>query len=223
MRDLLRLDNPVMRALGKIFDVGWLSLLYIIFCIPIITIGPATTALYYTAIKVLRKDNGYVRAEFWHCFKANFKRGAALGVGSTLIYALMLFNINVVMSQQSSYSSVLHVLYMAAMLITTLFLCYCYPILSRFDMKCTQILRLALYMMMRHFITTIILFVIVAASVLGMYYGTIVGLPIVLVVIPGAMSMLYTLPMEYVLRQYMPKDQKKYNEEGQEIKEWYDE
>jgi len=76
---------------------------------------------------------------------------------------------------------------------------------------------------MRHFITTIILFVIVAASVLGMYYGTIVGLPIVLVVIPGAMSMLYTLPMEYVLRQYMPKDQKKYNEEGQEIKEWYDE
>ena len=28
-------DNMVMRTLSKIFDIGWLTLIYLVFCIPI--------------------------------------------------------------------------------------------------------------------------------------------------------------------------------------------
>ena len=27
-------DNMVMRTLSKIFDIGWLTLIYLVFCIP---------------------------------------------------------------------------------------------------------------------------------------------------------------------------------------------
>ena len=40
-------DNMVMRTLSKIFDIGWLTLIYLVFCIPIVTVGAATTSLYY--------------------------------------------------------------------------------------------------------------------------------------------------------------------------------
>lgn len=31
-------DNVVMRTLSKIFDIGWLTLIYLVFCIPIVTV-----------------------------------------------------------------------------------------------------------------------------------------------------------------------------------------
>ena len=44
-------DNMVMRTLSKIFDIGWLTLIYLVFCIPIVTVGAATTScLLYTSI-----------------------------------------------------------------------------------------------------------------------------------------------------------------------------
>ena len=47
MEKFLNSDNGVMRALSKIFDMGLLTLIYLVFCIPIVTIGAATTSLYY--------------------------------------------------------------------------------------------------------------------------------------------------------------------------------
>lgn len=44
-------DNMVMRTLSKIFDIGWLTLIYLVFCIPIVTVGAATTSLYYVVPK----------------------------------------------------------------------------------------------------------------------------------------------------------------------------
>ena len=52
-------DNMVMRTLSKIFDIGWLTLIYLVFCIPIVTVGAATTSLYYVSAKVLRHNRSY--------------------------------------------------------------------------------------------------------------------------------------------------------------------
>ena len=41
-------DNTLLSILGKITDSLLLCLLYLLSCLPIITIGAATTALYYT-------------------------------------------------------------------------------------------------------------------------------------------------------------------------------
>ena len=45
-------DNTLLSILGKITDSLLLCLLYLLSCLPIITIGAATTALYYTTHKV---------------------------------------------------------------------------------------------------------------------------------------------------------------------------
>ena len=43
--------------------------------IPIITIGPATAALYYTVVKVVRRNRETVIKSFFHSFKSNLKQG----------------------------------------------------------------------------------------------------------------------------------------------------
>ena len=93
MDRLFNVNNPLMRALSKLFDIGWLSLIYVVFCVPLVTIGAATTSLYYVSAKVLRKDRGYVWSEFWHSFKLNFKPATLIWLIFAAIYGLLYFNL----------------------------------------------------------------------------------------------------------------------------------
>ena len=76
MSNLFNMDNPLFSILSKICDMLFISIIYIFLCIPIITIGPASTALYYTMVKVVRKERGYIFREFFKSFKLNFKRAS---------------------------------------------------------------------------------------------------------------------------------------------------
>ena len=53
MAGFFNYDNAVITTINKIVDMILLSIVYVILCIPIITIGPATTALYYAVVKML--------------------------------------------------------------------------------------------------------------------------------------------------------------------------
>ena len=223
MNRLFSQDNPVMKALSKLFEIGWLSILYLVFCVPIVTIGPATTALYYTAIKVLRRERGYVWSEFWGCFKREFKYGAILGIGFTLIYVLLMFNLKYVGGGKSSYGGYLYGIYLAMLIVVTMVLSYTFPVLSRLALKPLKVLRLALYMSIRHLQFTIIHLVILAVAVVGAWYSLILGLPILLLVIPGGLALVYTFPMEYILKKYQPKEEDIVTEDGEVIKAWYNE
>ena len=60
MGGIFNINSPFFRVMSKVFDVIVLSLLWTLCCIPVITIGPATTALYYAIVKSIRKDRGWV-------------------------------------------------------------------------------------------------------------------------------------------------------------------
>ena len=92
MERFFNADNGVMRALSKIFDIGWLSLIYVVFCIPLITIGAATTSLYYVSAKVLRRGRSYVWTEFWRSFKQNFAPATLIWVVFAVVFGLLFFN-----------------------------------------------------------------------------------------------------------------------------------
>lgn len=223
MNRIFNSDNSVMKALSKLFDIGWLSLVYIIFCIPIITIGPATTALYYTSIKVLRRERGYVWSEFWSCFKTNFKDGFILGIIFNLIYFLMIFNLYTTAHSGSDIGGYLYGAYIAIVVVVTCICCYVYPILSRFELKKTKILRLAFYMAFRHILFTLVLLAIVVVAMIGVYFSIMMNLPIFILVIPAGLSMLYTFPMEHLMKKYMPKSEPIVTEDGEVVVPWYEE
>ena len=66
-------DNKLFVALGKVVDCAILSVLWLVCCLPVITIGVSSTALYYTVHKSIRGNRGYTTKNFFHAFKDNFK------------------------------------------------------------------------------------------------------------------------------------------------------
>ena len=67
------------------------------------------------------------------------------------------------------------------------------------------------------------LVVIVAALVAVIYLGMVTNIVLLFIFAPGAASLLYTYPMEHVMKKYMPKEEPKYTEDGEEIVAWYNE
>ena len=76
-------DNVIIRALTKICDMVCLNVLWLICCIPIITIGASTTALYTIMLKMVKNEEGYIFRSFFKAFKENFKQ-------STIIWIILL-------------------------------------------------------------------------------------------------------------------------------------
>ena len=65
-------ENPVIAFLNKMADLILLNLIFLLCCIPVVTIGPAITALYAVSLRSVRYGDGYVIQTFFRSFKQNF-------------------------------------------------------------------------------------------------------------------------------------------------------
>ncbi len=73
-------ENPVIAFLNKMADLILLNLIFLLCCIPVVTIGPAITALYAVSLRSVRYGDGYVIQTFFRSFKQNFKQSFVVGM-----------------------------------------------------------------------------------------------------------------------------------------------
>ena len=216
MRDIFNSDSRLMRALSKLFDIGYLSIVFIIFFIPVVTIGAALTSLYYTTVKVIRRDRGYVFQEFWHSFKSNFRQATILWVIELVVLVLLAYNLMVVTGFVSG-------IYLAMAILLVAVYCYAFPILSRFVLKNTDIIKMSIILVIKHIYFTVpfvaIIVLSAAALVLLIPYA-----PIVPILLPGLAALLYSFMMEIVMKKYMPKAEDGNARDNETvIDDWYNE
>mgnify|MGYP002554189598 CR=1 FL=1 len=76
--EIFNYDNRFWRFMGKLWDALVLNILWVVCCIPLVTVGAATTAVYYVALKLARDEEGYVISSFFKSFKENFRQATAL-------------------------------------------------------------------------------------------------------------------------------------------------
>lgn len=77
-------DNAVFRTIDKIGKIFMLNLFWLVFSLPVVTMGAATSALIYSSMK-LQTGEGYWYENFWKSFKENFKQATVI----FLLYAVL--------------------------------------------------------------------------------------------------------------------------------------
>lgn len=110
MKNIFSIDSPLFRALSVLADLVWLNFLWLVCCLPVVTAGAATAALYDVLLRMARDAPVHIAGGFFAAFRVNFKKAtlewlillgaaalvlldayaaAALG-GGLLLYALVL-------------------------------------------------------------------------------------------------------------------------------------
>ena len=72
------IDSPFYRAMGRIGDLVFANVLWLVCCLPVVTAGASTLGLFTVVNKMAAKEDYTVRTDFFKAFKRDFKQGTAL-------------------------------------------------------------------------------------------------------------------------------------------------
>ena len=81
------IETPLYRILCTLFDLVILNLMYILCCLPVVTIGAAATALYGASLSLIQ-DEAHVYTRFVKAFLRSFKRSTVCWLLVLLIAAV---------------------------------------------------------------------------------------------------------------------------------------
>ncbi len=82
------------RILGtRFWSLIFVNLLYILFCIPIVTIGPATAGMVKILRNWSRRENAFIWGDFWETFKVNFKQSFIVGLINIVVWTLLIYDL----------------------------------------------------------------------------------------------------------------------------------
>lgn len=222
--ELFRLDGPLHRFFDIFYGMVVVGLLWIVFCIPVFTAGAATTAAYYTMVKVVRMQEGKMTQQFFKSFQQNFNDATILNFIYCVLLVLAGWNCfgmyQIYQTEQSTY-------YVAAMLVwgaITIFVFWLshwsYFFLSRFVAKPMAIIKMAMWAEFRHILSTILMILLFALCMFLIYFWN----PGILI-FPGLYLYASSFLVEKVFHLYMPKEtnrEPEYDDNGNVIQTWYE-
>ena len=207
MNRLFGMDSPLMVALMKIGDLLCLSVLWLVFSLPIFTIGASSTALYAAVFYCLRRNEAGVWKHFWKAFRENFKRSTLAWLIELAVLAVFSLDVAVFRAIRLS-GGAMGKLYWAALLLEAVALtwtAYVAAYAARVNGTVGDILRYGLVLLRLHPIRA-----------LGVMLPILAGLALCLLVpftvlfAPAAVCLACTYSLEQVFRLHMqPEDLEK--------------
>lgn len=205
-------EGPLYQFLDKAGHLILLNLIWILCCLPVITIVPATTAFYYATIKSVRRGHGYPVREFFASLKNNLRRGIPLSLILAALGLVLVFNFRVTWQAQTKRGTAFAMFYLILLFFYAGFVIYICPVLSRFSIRMRSLMKMASVMVFRHLPVTILL--MAGTGVCGvLLYSAVKAVQeegdaslmlAMLLLLPGIWCFASTYLMEPVLLKYMP-------------------
>lgn len=217
MKGILNINGKFGHLLHKLGQIVLLSIYWIIFSIPVFTFGAASAALFYTARKLLRNEEGKIFDTYAHAFRQNFKQGVAAGLILLLVCAVAIYG-GLLLLRIGFFSdtigTVLGILYLLVMLAVLVYFHYVFAYVVTFEDSFQTVVRNCVYMALMHFGTSVrIAIQVVIVAVCLLFLNLIPYLPLILFLFPGVYTVLHVDPLDKVFRQYMPKEEQEAPEE----------
>ena len=207
MGNIFRIDGPFFRFMGAVADCFLLSVLWLLFSLPVFTIGASTSALYYCVIKVIRQQDGSVFRTFWDGFRQNFKQSSLavliFAVGGFLVTCVGTAVYRANPSQQTLQSVYLG--YLCTVLVAAAWAHYLLSYIARFENSMKNAIKntmiICLMNLPQSFLIAVTFAAVVAVFVLFLPVS-VLGL----LFVPGVYVLMTSFLMERIFRKYLPKE-----------------
>lgn len=214
MGEFFNPEKGIWVWLSTLVDVFGLSILWVFLCLPVVTMIPATAALYYTVVKCVRGREGGAFGYYLRSFRNNFKLG--LKVGLIVLPAALLLGGGhyVVRWYGTRVGGGLYVLYVAqyfALLLPAGVLCWLSPLLGRFDCQAGALFRTAFQLTIAHLPSTVVVVLLTAQTAVFCLER---WWPVVFM--PSVVTLLVSLFTERIFQKYAPELAPKEGEKPEE-------
>jgi len=165
MRNLFSSDSKIYFIMNKIYQLIILNIIFILSCLPVITIGASLTALYGTTFKMIEGTEDKIINTFVNKFKQNFKPGTKICFmyGTLfLFFILFYYPINKIFTS----NIIFYYLFMVIITLIILTTIYVFPMLAFFENNIFNIIVNSFSLALRHITVSITLFLIMLVMII---------------------------------------------------------
>lgn len=165
--------SPESKFSKIMMRIAWgcyLNLLWTLCSLPLITMGAATTALYYVTLKIANGTEGDLTQQFFRSFRSNFKQATQLWLILLVLGAVLGTDVYVLLHLRASSAVPLAVVFTLALSLVivaciayAIELIYVFPLVARVENTNRAMLRNALLIGIRYLSCTICVFAVHAA------------------------------------------------------------
>ena len=153
-------DNVVHAALNKVGDVVIANLLFLLCSIPLVTIGPALSALYHCMLRTVKGNHTFTVKTFFTAFRQNFIQ--ALLIWLVLCAALIMaaFNLRFLAHTDSPAGQIFFLLTCGTAVLLAITAFYVFPVIAAFKGTWKMQLKNALLFAFSHLPSTLLIILI---------------------------------------------------------------
>lgn len=158
-------DGALYKFLSRLWDMIKLNFMWLLFSLPIVTVGAATVAAYTVTLKMVDEQEGYVARQFVRAFKENWRQGIPMGLLALFCsYAVYLdFELQRVMEGDSTMFLIFGII--AAFVFGMSFI-YAFPLSARYENTLIGTLKNSVNIATRYFLRTLLLVAVLAVEVI---------------------------------------------------------
>ena len=214
-KGIFKADSWLWKPFGWLADLVVLSLLWVLCCIPVVTIGGATAALYDAVVHSFRRKESDYLYRFFTTFKAEWKHGILPTLLWGAILTLLYLGCRWFTGRAAGDFAVMAAVGLLVLLcIPVGIACWVFPILSRFELDFPTLNKNAAKLALGHLPASFAM----ALALYGCIWLTSRLLFLPLLVLPASLMLFFSLFLEPVFKPFeQPSDEQK-NDPDQKVK-----
>ena len=162
-------DNFLMRFCEKVLDIVTVNLLFVVSCLPIVTIGVAKISLYQTIFEVKSSRHVPVFRTYMRAFKQNLKLGLQLGLLELGIFLISVVDLSLFWGQTGLGFQLIKAICLGILIFLTLVMLASYPIAARYDLTWKEVLQKGLLLVSFNFVWFFLMFAIILLIMMLLY------------------------------------------------------
>ena len=169
MKDFFNIESPFMQLLSRVGDMIILNVLFLLCCVPVVTVGASAAALHKAAQDIVHDtDNGTVKT-FFRAFRDNFRQATVLWLMMVVFAAAMVCNYLLISGfVAGTLATVLKAVLVAAGVLVLVMAAYMFPLMVRYTNTIRELATNALILAVVKLPRTVALLVLSALPLLVM-------------------------------------------------------
>ncbi len=164
-------ESKLALIMERITNLIVLNVIFLISCIPLITIGSSVSAMYAVMFKMHDNEEGYIIRQYIKEFKKNVKSGIILSIIFSLIGVFVYFDIYYMLIIDSGFMRITLGL---ILLVIGFVWTYAFPLNGRFINTIGGTIRNAFFLSLRSFFKSLFMFLINIAPIICYILGGII-------------------------------------------------
>ena len=164
-------DSPLYRFLSKMVDVLKLNFLWILFSLPLLTVGASTVAGMSVALKMTDDEEGYIGKSFVKAFKENWKQGTLLWLITVVAVYAVYLDFQFFEAVEGNPILFLIIGIVSSVLVVVA-LIYSYPLIARYENTLLHTIQNSIDISRKYFGRTLLLVFVVAFEFLLFQFNT---------------------------------------------------